>query len=259
MTTALVLTYHGVEDREGPLFVDPDSFAAQLDLVVESGADAVTVSQLVEQVRAGVLTRPTVAITFDDGLASVARIAAPLLVERELPATVFCVAGHIGGVSDWESARAGSPVLELARADELAALAARGFELGCHGLTHAPLDKGSAAFLRRELIDAKQSLEQQVGAPVSAFAYPYGASPCQEALRLAETAYASAWTTRADYVRSAAELQRAPRVDAHYVRRPALLRAALEGSLGRYLGMRRLGAQARRALRRDYAAAGAEL
>ena len=123
-------------------------------------------------------------------------------------------------------------------------------------MTHAPLDTGGEAFLRQELIEAKDSLEQKVRAPVTAYAYPYGAGPTDDALKLVEAAYESAWTTRADYIRGTDDLHRAPRVDAHYVRRPARLRAALEGSLGRYLGVRRLGAHARRALRRDYAVAG---
>lgn len=256
MSRALVLTYHAVDEGEGPLFVDPATFAAHLDLVVESGAEAVTVSELAERLRTGVVSLPTVAITFDDGMASVARVAAPMLVERKLPGTIFCVAGHVGGASDWETARPGSPPLELAGADELATLAEHGFELGCHGMTHAPVDGGDTSFLRRELIEAKESLEQQVGAAVTAYAYPYGASPCVAALRLVTSAYTSAWTTRADYVRSAAELHRAPRVDAHYLRRPTLLRAALEGSLDRYLGVRRLGAHVRRTLRRDYSVTG---
>ena len=256
MNRALVLTYHAIGDGDGSLFVDPASFAAHLDLIAACGVDAVTVSELVSRLRAGALVRPVVAVTFDDGMASVPRIAAPLLIERGLPATVFAVSGHLGGTSDWETARPGSPALALAGAEELAELVLQGFEIGCHGMTHAPLDTGGEAFLRQELIEAKDSLEQQVGAPVTAYAYPYGAGPAGDALKLAEAAYESAWTTRADYIRGTDDLHRAPRVDAHYVRRPARLRAALEGSLGRYLGVRRLGAHARRALRRDYAVAG---
>ena len=256
MNTALVLTYHAVGDGEGPLFVDLDSFAAQLDVIVESGADVVTVSELAARVRGGATTRPVVAITFDDGVASVSRVAAPLLVERGLPATVFCVAGHLGGTNTWETARPGSPRLELAHAGELATLVGHGFEVGCHGMTHAPLDAGGDSFLRRELLESKELLEQEIRTPVLAFAYPYGAAPSPQALRVTAAAYESAWTTRPGYVLPGVDVHRAPRVDTHYLRRPGLLRSALEGSLRRYLGVRRLGAHARRALRSDYVAGG---
>ena len=33
---ALVLTYHAIGDGDGPLFVDPATFAAHLDLIAES-------------------------------------------------------------------------------------------------------------------------------------------------------------------------------------------------------------------------------
>jgi peptidoglycan/xylan/chitin deacetylase (PgdA/CDA1 family) len=256
VSRALVLTYHAIEEGEGALFVDPESFASHLDLIVESEAEVVTISELATMMRAGALRRPAVAVTFDDGMASVARTAAPLLAERGLSATVFCVAGHLGRTSDWETARPGSPALELARADEWVALAQHGFEIACHGMTHAPLDTGGDAFLRRELIEAKELLEQEIQTSVRAYAYPYGAAPSLAAHTLVAAVYESAWTTRAGYLGGADDLYRAPRVDAHYLRRPVLLRAALEGSLRPYLGVRRFGAQARRALRRDYSPVG---
>ena len=152
MTTALALTYHSVDRQQGALFVDPDAFAQQLDVIVASGARVVRASELAAAVRASELREPTVTITFDDGLASVVRTAAPLLAARGLPATVFCVSGHLGGVNDWPSGRSTGQHLELATADELAALADAGWEIGCHGATHAPLRSTSATFLERELV-----------------------------------------------------------------------------------------------------------
>lgn len=256
MSRALVLTYHAVEAGSGPLFVDPGAFAEHLDRIVESGVRVVTVSGLAAEVRAGALNRATVAVTFDDGIASVARTAAPLLVERGLSATVFCVAGHLGARNNWSSALPGGPSLELAELAELRELAGHGFELGCHGMTHAPLDFCSGEALTREVVAAKQLLEASVEAPINTFAYPYGAMPSLAARRLVEATYASAWTTRIGYVRAGVDLFAAPRVDIHYLQRPWLLAAALSDSLGPYLRMRRLGSRARRAWRRDYVAVG---
>lgn len=252
MSRALVLTYHAIEHGDGPLFVDPRTFASHLDCIVASGAHAVTASELANLLRAGSFDVPTVALTFDDGIASVVRTAAPLLAERGLPATVFCVAGHMGGANDWASALPGTTRLELAAADELSALAAHGFEIGCHGMTHAPLDCHAEELLEHELVDARASLERVTGTRVRAYAYPYGAAPTEAARHVVEATYSSAWTTVAAYAVSGLDLHAVPRVDAHYLRRPRMLRAALAGALGPYLHVRRLGAGARRARCPDY-------
>lgn len=252
---ALLLTYHAVDDGSGPLHVDPGTFAAQLDCIVDSGADVVTVAELARSMRDGGSSAPRVAITFDDGLASVARVAAPLLADRGLRATVFCVAGHVGGTSDWPTAVPGLPSLELAGADELAALACAGWEIGAHGMTHMPLRSWDAGVLDREVVAPRAVLEGIAGTAVTSFAYPYGTEPTAAAAALVAATYEAACTTAIGAIGPGCDPYALPRVDAHYVRRPRLLRAALGGTLGPYLLARRLGASARRTLRRDYAGA----
>ena len=252
MTPAFVLTYHAVERGEGPLFVDEETFARHLDCIVASGAEAVTVSELVARLRSGALRRPTVAVTFDDGIASVAHIAAPLLVERGLPATIFCVAGHLGGTNDWPSALPGATPLELAGAEGLAMLARQGFEIGCHGMTHAPLPSCRAADLWHELVSARDALEQVVQAPVRAYAYPYGAVPAREGRRAVAAAFESAWTTVIREIVYGADLHELPRVDAHYFRDVPKLARALERGLEPSLRIRGLASRTRRGVRKDY-------
>jgi O-antigen biosynthesis protein len=253
MMSALVLTYHAIEPGAGPLHVDPRVFETHLDVLREAGATCVTVSVIAAQLRLGTIAPRTVAITFDDGLASVPRTAAPLLVRSGMPATVFCVAGHLGGTSDWPSAMAGSLPLPLAAAGELADLVGSGWEIGCHGMTHAPLVSDTSAVVERELVEAKAVLEEKLGTAVRAFAYPYGAGPSLTARKVVSRHYDSAWTTRLGLVRQGADPHRLPRVDAHYVRRPRLLRAALDGNLRPYLEARHVGARLRRVVRPDFA------
>ena len=180
MAHALVLTYHAIEPGPPPLCIDSALFAAHVECIGESDATAVTVSQLADALRTGSLKRPLVAVTFDDGAASVARVAAPLLRARGVPATIFCVAGHIGGMNDWSTGRSG-PSFRLARSEELIELADQGFEIGCHGMTHAPLREGLGVVLEDEIVAAQRLLEGEVGAPVRSFAYPYGATPAPSA------------------------------------------------------------------------------
>jgi peptidoglycan/xylan/chitin deacetylase (PgdA/CDA1 family) len=250
--SALLVTYHGLARGGGPLLIEPGLFADQLDRLEDAGATFLTVSELAACLRSGTLHPRAVAITFDDGLRSVHEHAAPLLAGRGLPATVFCVAGLLGAESDWPSARPGAPRLPLMTAAELAELADAGFEIGSHGMEHAPLVAGSDSVLRREVAESRLVLEQAVGVTVTSFAYPYGAGPAAAARRLVARTYASACSTALGAVTSETDPHALPRVDAHYLRRPETARRAVAGRLPAYLRARGLGARVRRVLRKDY-------
>jgi peptidoglycan/xylan/chitin deacetylase (PgdA/CDA1 family) len=227
-------------------------FRAHLDAVVSTGVRAVTVSQLVHELASSRTRERLLAITFDDGFASVAEHAAPLLAERGLPATVFCVAGHVGGRNDWEGNRSGAFESPLVTAEQISALASAGLEIGSHGFAHAPVSETAGASLERELVHSKEVLEGLTGGQVRSYAYPYGALPGEQARKLVEATYDAACTTHVASVPSLPDVHELPRVDAHYLRRPELLRRALSGRLEPYLALRRAGARARRAVLSDY-------
>jgi peptidoglycan/xylan/chitin deacetylase (PgdA/CDA1 family) len=252
VSEALILTYHAVEEGPPPLCVDPALFREHVDTLVDSGARALTLSELVEAARRDAVPERAVAITFDDGCASVARFAAPLLAERQLSATVFCVSGHLGGVTDWPTQPASVPVFELATGDELEELTTMGIEIGSHGVEHFPLAFASTERAREELVTSKEALEQVVRAPVRSFAYPYGSPPNPAARALVEDAYLAACGTRLGTMRGDSDCLSLPRIDVHYLRSPELLGRAVTGGLRAYLRARALGARARRLLTSDH-------
>lgn len=256
-SSGLILTYHAIERGPAPLCIDPSLFRTHLDCIVEAGLETLTIGRLADGLRRGDLPERWAAITFDDGFASVTREAAPALLERGLVGTVFCVSGYVGDLNAWPTQPEKAPRLALATPAALAALAQNGFEIGSHGLEHAPLDTASDDVARRELLDSKHILEQAVGVTVRSFAYPYGALPTSKTGRsLVEGAYSAACTTTIGVVDPGADPLALPRVDAHYLRRLSLLGAAIQGDAGSYLLVRRLGARARRLLRPDYARSG---
>ena len=254
--SAVILTYHAIEDGPAPLCVDPKLFRAHLDVIGRSGAELLTVSELAERLVAGGPPERAVAITFDDGLSSVVEQAAPMLHARGIPATVFAVAGHLGAENDWPTQPPSAPRRKLASAAELAALVDEGWEIGSHGLEHAPLQGALESTLERELLVSRRRLEAAIDAPVTSFAYPYGALPDGEGRKVVERGYTVACTTELGTVGHDADPLALPRVEVHYVRRPDLLARSIEGTLSAYLGARRLGARARRMVRRDYEKAG---
>lgn len=251
MSRALVLTYHAVAEGPPPLFVEPRLFERHLDAVVESGAQSLTVGQLADALHDDRLPERAVAITFDDGLASVPANAATLLADRGLVGTIFCVAERLGKRSDWPSQARWAPVLPLASATELGRLAEAGWEIGSHGLDHAPLVETTR--LRHELTDSRRLLERATGAAVRSFAFPYGVVATGAEAVLEEAGYSAACTIRAAAVRPGTDRFSLPRVDVHYLRRPKLLRAALAGRLDPYIRARHAAAGVRRLVRTDYA------
>lgn len=242
----LILTYHAVEPGPPPLFVDPLLFEAHLEALSQAGAVVLTLSQLAGRLREGTLPERAVALTFDDAFASVVTEAAPRLLRRGWRATVYCVAGYLGETNDWPTQPAAVPRRRLASADQLVDLAAAGFEIGAHTLSHAPLSRLPGDVLHEEVVGCRRRLEGLVGRPVQTFACPYGDCPAGPGRDLLERTYDTICAGKLDSVGPSADRFALPRVDAHYLRSPALLGHVVRGHAFGYLAVRRIGARARR-------------
>lgn len=141
------LTFHGVGQPERRL--DPGEDAVWLDLAeFDAALHSVT-------------GRSDVRLTFDDGNASDVIHALPALRQRGLTATFFVSAGKLGAPGYLD--RAG-----------VAALAAAGMRIGCHGMDHRDWRRLDGHQLREELLDAKRILEAIVDRPVTEAACPFG-------------------------------------------------------------------------------------
>jgi peptidoglycan/xylan/chitin deacetylase (PgdA/CDA1 family) len=152
--------------------VTPDELARHLDLIVSHGCTALTVSGLVDLLDRDVAPPPaTVVITFDDGYEDNLTVAAPLLVDRGLPATVFAATGFLPGCPGVWITRPPGPMLPW---DLLPELEAAGIEVGSHSHSHPELDVLSRADAAREIRHSKDVLEDILGHAVHSFAYPHG-------------------------------------------------------------------------------------
>ncbi len=139
--TAVILTYHAIEDGPRPLCIEPALFGEHAAAIAASGATCLTVRELGMALRDGALPERAVAITFDDGCESVVTNAAPVLAEHGLRATVFC-----GGRPSRRHERLARPARIGASAPARVADSSwrswprQGFEIGSHGYAHAPLN-----------------------------------------------------------------------------------------------------------------------
>ena len=247
---SLVIYYHELADDDSPLCVPPSLFSQHLEVLAEEGAQVLTAGELLDALDSGTVPPRAVVLTFDDAFAAAVAEARPRLAEAAMRATFFCVAGHLGGLNDWATQPPAVARRPLAGPEELGLLAAEGHEIGAHGWSHAPLD--GPADLEREVRAARDRLAEVVGSEIQTFAYPYGAAPTAEARAVIEKTYRAAFGTSIGRIAADSPRWNLPRVDAHYLRDVRLLRRVVHGSFDSYLGVRRLGSRARRALRKDY-------
>jgi peptidoglycan/xylan/chitin deacetylase (PgdA/CDA1 family) len=95
----LILTYHRVLAAPDPLLPDqPDAreFSAHLDLL-GSVFNVLPLSEAFDRMRSRSLPPRAVSITFDDGYANNLEVAAPLLRERGMAASLFIAPGFLDG------------------------------------------------------------------------------------------------------------------------------------------------------------------
>lgn len=186
----MILMYHSVADYTDDHFlvtVRPRTFERQLEWLRRRGLRGVSVAALLAARERGT-ARGLVGLTFDDGYRDFVAEALPRLVRRGFTATVFPVAGRLGGFNGWEDR---GPVKPLLTAADLVRARDAGMEIGSHGLTHTPLPGRCAAELGAEVAGSREELAALVGDGVTGFCYPYGLSDaaCEQAVRAAGYEY----------------------------------------------------------------------
>ncbi|MEU7899837.1 polysaccharide deacetylase family protein [Nonomuraea sp. NPDC049152] len=209
--------YHSVTKYDSdPLLVtvSPDRFATQMRWLAARGLRGVSMRDLLAAQRSGTAGR-LVGLTFDDGYADFAAEVVPVLLDHGFTATVFPVAGELGGFNTWD-ASAGYPRKPLMDADDVRRMSDLGMEVGSHTVGHRSLttladdaprvahlgvEVGSHTVghhslttladdeLRHELVASKAALEEIVGAEVTGFCYPYGHVGAREVAAVREAGY----------------------------------------------------------------------
>jgi peptidoglycan/xylan/chitin deacetylase (PgdA/CDA1 family) len=117
----------------------------------------------------------SVAITFDDALASALDYAIPELRARRMPATIFVPAGALGVAPNWQKEDDYADSGELvATADALRASLSDLVQLGAHSLTHPYLSRLCSQNARLEIAGCREQMGQIFGIDVRIFAFPYG-------------------------------------------------------------------------------------
>ena len=212
-----ILTYHSIDESGSPISIDPRVFRIHVSFLAAGRPRVVPLADIASP------TAPddAVALTFDDGFQNFRDIAAPLLAELGLPATVFVVSDHVGGKNNWASAARGSshpvPTLPLMSWDALGVLAQHGVEIGAHSRRHPRLTAVSAQVLAEEVSGGADRIAAALGVRPTSFAYPYDDLDHAVVSAVGAT-YRRACTTELRALAPDDESMRLPRLDAYYFR-----------------------------------------
>jgi len=180
-----------------------------------------------------------VAISFDDGYASLHDSVAPILEKYGATATVYLNTGWIG-----ETVRRTSDVTQghypneyFLTWQEVKVLVGAGWTVGSHGVEHLDLTRQEAAVVERELVDSKHEIEVRLERPCRHFAYTWGRFTPQLQRAVRDAGYADAVSGLHGHISQNSDPYALPRID---VRAEYELRDFVDVVTGRwdYLGLK---------------------
>jgi peptidoglycan/xylan/chitin deacetylase (PgdA/CDA1 family) len=171
-----VLCYHRIG---GPLElgvtrVGRSVFARQMTALARAGWRTVTL----EEFAVPPITRDaprTFLLTFDDGYASLAEHAYPVLADLGFTATTFLITDYVGNTNTWDVQYTWQRLKHLSW-PEIVHWRGRGFDFASHSATHQRLTWLDDAVIETELRGSREALTARLGPEAGrAIAYPFGA------------------------------------------------------------------------------------
>ncbi len=166
-----ILLYHwiAVSPSDGPsytspYYVKPEVFDAEMKLLHDWGYTTITLDMLLKAIAEGTELPPRpMLITFDDGHLNNYTTAFPIMQKYGFTGVLYVVGNYIG-------------IDDYLNADQIKEMAAAGWEVGSHSMSHADLTVLEPQRQRAEVVDSKDFLEKTLGVPISSIAYPFGLS-----------------------------------------------------------------------------------
>jgi peptidoglycan/xylan/chitin deacetylase (PgdA/CDA1 family) len=211
-----VITFHAIDEVRSPLSYPARALERLLADLDRAGLPLLPLDRLLApDANAGV------ALTFDDGIASLYEAALPILRERQAPAHLYLTTGVIGGDNRWDGQPASAPAFRMLSWSQVEALHAAGVSIEGHTANHPDLRSLSEAAIEAEMEAADALIERRVGRRPTYFAYPYGHFDAK-ARAVARRRYAAAFTTRLAGLEGGEPADALPRLDSHYLRSPWL-------------------------------------
>jgi peptidoglycan/xylan/chitin deacetylase (PgdA/CDA1 family) len=203
----MILCYHGITARPDPDLEDSNGYAVHRDLFVaqlrylKRHYNVIALRDFLVARQTGQrLPHYSVILTFDDGARNFLTVAASILIELELPATIFLITDRVNARNGqcmgaiWTSL---DDKASLSWSESMDLKSRRFFDFGSHTCSHANLLRLSSDEVLRQLEDSLLAVTTNLGAPdLPSFAYPYGQYSDSIAEQVRLSRYSCAFTTR---------------------------------------------------------------
>lgn len=188
--TVPIIVYHSVRPfiphesaLQDQFDITPELLESQLRYLNEHHIKTITPQELVRQLKSGqATTTAQVILTFDDGWENQYRYAYPLLAKYHATAVFYVFTNPL------------SRARHYLTWDQVRELHAAGFTIGSHTLTHPYLSRLTDAELDHQLTESKKIIEDELAAPVTDFASPFGYSDARVQAAAARAGYTTART-----------------------------------------------------------------
>lgn len=163
-----ILTYHRIAERPRDSHtVKTDHFRNHMSFLADHHP-VIGLGELAQRLVNGpVPEKGSIAVTFDDGYSEAATIVSEILDQHKIPATFFIITGLL----DKEIQFPGGPFLTW---EGVGQMAAAGFSIGSHAVSHQSLGGMSPKEAELELVNSYRRIAEELGLPPTGVAYPYG-------------------------------------------------------------------------------------
>ncbi|MEW6404074.1 MAG: polysaccharide deacetylase family protein [Chloroflexota bacterium] len=166
MVVVPIILYHriAVSSTGSQYYVPPEKFEAEMKLLHDWQYTTISTGLLIKAITEGADLPPRpIIITFDDGHLNNYTTAFPIMQKYGFTGVLYIVGSYMGADNYMD-------------AGQIKEMAAAGWEVGSHSMTHKDLTHVDSDVLRWEVVDSREKLEAELGVPVLTFAYPYGFS-----------------------------------------------------------------------------------
>ena len=147
-----------------------------MNALARAGWRTLTLNEFASNVQHGVVaSRNTLLLSFDDGYASLAEHAYPVLADVGFTATTFLITDYVGRLNTWDVRYTRHRLAHLDW-DTIGRWRARGLDFASHTATHPRLTWLSDGRAAAELERSRETLRHRLGPEAArAVAYPFGA------------------------------------------------------------------------------------
>lgn len=170
-----ILFYHRVADKfPNPWTISRRNFVQHLDWLTRN-FDIVSLDEAQNRICSKTNTRPSVAITFDDGYAENCDFAIPELQRRQLTATYFVATHAVESGESFEHDLRHGQRLRPNSIGEIKDIARAGFAIGGHTQSHADLGATvTRDAIEEEIVGGLEKLKAWGVGPIRHFSFPFG-------------------------------------------------------------------------------------